>query len=158
MKTLVGILCFLVLAEARAQTCPNRIYLKSAPPTSRNEKIIYKSAWNAAENREQTSAEGNHARKGAALLIHYKATQYVPPSSTLEIRDLNCKLIARMGRFPRCTSTGCGDYERWYLRAPRGSYLMVEQLAIAAGRSVLIRMKGRQWAVIQDVYNLRESK
>lgn len=153
MKTLLALL--LTATIASAQTCPNRIELKPAPATSRGEKIIYKSNWHVQDARELTPSEGNHASKGGALLVHYRAKKYIRNAHTLEIRDLNCKPIGTMGRYPRCTST-CGDYERWYLRAPGGSYYTVKELAEESGGSVLIRLKGRMWAVVSNVFSDRE--
>lgn len=154
MKTLLALLLSATIASA--QTCPQRIELRPAPITSRGEKIIYKSNWNLQEDRENTVEEKNHSQKGAALLVHYKAKRYIRNSHTLEVRDLNCKRIGKMGRYPRCT-TSCGDYERWYLRAPGGSYQTVHALGDSSGTgSILVRLKGRQWAVVSNVYSDRE--
>ena len=110
-------------------------------------------------DRENTVEEGNHSAKGAALLIHYKAKKYIRNAHTLEVRSLDCNVVGRMGRYPRCTSSGCGDYERWYLRAPGGSYQTVAALAEkSATGSVLIRLKGRQWVRVQNVFSDREVK
>ena len=155
MKLLLALL--LIANVATAQTCPNRIKLKVVPATSRGGTIIYKSNWNVLENREATIEEGNHSQKGAALLIQYKAVKYLPTGKTIEVRDLNCKIVGYMGRYPRCTSAGCGEHERWYLRAPGGSYLTVAGLAAKiSGVSVLVRLKGRQWAEVSNVYSDRE--
>lgn len=155
MKLLLALL--LLATTATAQTCPNRVRLKAMPSTSRGGTIIYKSNWNVNQNREASIEEGNHAQKGAALLIQYKAAKYMPTARTIEVRDLNCKVVAYMGRYPRCTSAGCGEHERWYLRAPGGSYLTVAGLANKiSGVSVLIRLKGRQFAQINNVYDDRE--
>lgn len=155
MKTLLFALLFPAIAFA--QSCPDRIQLQPAPSTSRGEKIIYKSNWNLLYDRENTPEEGNHSQKGAALLVHYKAKKYIRNSHTLEVRDTNCKLIGRMGRYPRCTNV-CGDYERWYLRAPGGSYETVSGIAAKSGTgSILVRLKGRTWAVVQNVFSDRES-
>lgn len=153
MKLLLTI--FLLPAICLAQTCPQRIELKPAPITSRGEKIIYKSNWHQ-DGYELTPEQGNHSGKGAALLIHYRAKKYIRNAHTLEIRDLNCKPIGQMGRYPRCTNV-CGDYERWYLRAPGGSYYTVKELAERSGGSVLIRLKGRLWAQVSNVYSDREA-
>lgn len=152
MKTIIALL--LSASIASAQTCPQRLQLRPVPATSRGGTIIWKSNWNVQYERENTPDEGNHSAKGGALLVHYKATRYIRNSHTLEVRDLNCKLIGRMGRYPRCTST-CGEYERWYLRAPGGSYQSVSELADKAS-AVLIRLKGRQWAVVSNVFSERE--
>ena len=155
MKTLLALL--LSASIASAQTCPSRLNLRPVSAQSRGGTIIWKSNWNVNENREQTISEGNHSQKGAALLVQYKASKLVPQGSSIEVRDASCKLIARLGRYPRCTEAGCGEHERWYLRAPGGSYLTVPQLVDKAGSvSVLIRLQGRQWAVIQNVYDERE--
>lgn len=157
MKTLLALTIFLTSAICSAQTCPQRLNLRPVPATSRGGTIIYKSNWNVKENRESTIEEGNHSQKGAALLIQYKAQKYLRNSHTLEIRNLSCKPIGYLARFPRCTSAGCGEHERWYLRAPGGSYLSPAQLAVKANSSsVLVRLKGRQWAVVQSVYSDRE--
>lgn len=145
-------------SSALAQTCPDRLQLQPATVTSRGQQVIYKSNWHTQENRELTPEEGNHSQKGAALLVHYKAKQWVSPNGVLEVRDLNCKRIASFGRYPRCTTT-CGDYERWYLRAPGGSYLTPPELIdLGMGPSVLIRLRGRKWAVVQDVLHDRETE
>lgn len=156
MKTLLALLLSATIASA--QTCPTRLNLRPVSATSRGGTIIYKSNWNVMYERENTPEEGNHAQKSAALLVHYKAKRYIPTSHSIEIRDLNCKLIGRMGRFPRCTvPSGCGEHERWYLRSPGGSLFSPATLAERSkGRSVLIRLKLRQWAVIQDVLSERE--
>ena len=155
MKTLLALL--LSVSIASAQTCPTRIELKPAPITSRGEKIIYKSNWHLQEDRETTISEGNHSQKGAALLIHYKAKKYLPNRSRLEVRDASCRLVSYFGRYPRCTNTGCGEYERWYSRAPGGGYLTVQGLAERLGGSTaLLRLNGRQWAVVSNVYSDRE--
>lgn len=156
MKTLLALL--LTASIASAQSCPTRIELKPAPATSRGEKIIYKSNWNVMYDRENTVEEGNHSQKSAALLVHYKAKKYIRNSQTLEVRNDNCKLIAKLGRFPRCTQMGCGEYERWYLKGPGGSGITVSNLAErAAGSRVLIRLAGRQWAVVSNVFSDREA-
>lgn len=155
MKTIIALLLSATIASA--QTCPTRIELKPAPAESRGEKLIYKSNWNVLHERENTVEEGNHSQKGAALLVHYKAKKYIRNSHTLEVRDSNCKLIGKMGRYPRCTDK-CGDYERWYLRAPGGSYQSVAELAERSGTgAVLIRLKGRMWAQVSNVFSDRES-
>lgn len=155
MKLLLALL--LLATTATAQTCPNRIKLKVVPATSRTGVIIYKSNWNMKENRENTIEEGNHSQKGAALLIDYRQRRYLPTSRQMEIRDINCRLVAHAGRYPRCTSTGCGNWERWYLRAPGGSGVTVPGLSAAlGGNTALFRLKGRQWAVVQNVYDDRE--
>jgi hypothetical protein len=140
--------------------CSNRIQLIPAPPTSRDPvRLLYKSAWNKELDREQTPEEGNHAYKGAGFLIDYRAKQYIPNQSYLEVRDLKCKLVARFGRYPRCTSTGCGTWERWYLRAPGGTNIPVSALVRKIGSTkALIQLKGNQWAQVQDLYDLREQK
>lgn len=155
MKLLLALL--FLASTAAAQTCPSRINLRPVPATSRGGTIIYKSNWNLMEDRENTIEEGNHSQKGAALLIHYKARKYLPAKNYLDVRDSSCKSIARMGRFPRCTSAGCGDYERWYLRAPGGSQITVSELSKRSGQlPILVRLAGRQWAVVQNVYSDRE--
>jgi hypothetical protein len=142
-----------------AQSCPTRIQLQPVAAESRNQTIIYKSNYNVLEEREDTFEEGNHSQKGAALLVHYRATKYLPTGNRIEIRTPDCKLVAYAGRFPRCTATGCGRYERWYLRAPHGSGITVASLAVRLkGNTGLFRLKGRQWAVVQDVFNDRETK
>jgi hypothetical protein len=153
------IILFLISDLVFAQTCPNRIQLQPVAQESRNQTIIYKSNWNVTENREDTIEEGNHSQKGAALLVYYKATKYLPKGKSIEIRTPDCKLIAKMGRFPRCTQAGCGNYERWYLRAPGGSWITLRSLeARAGGRSILVRLAGRQWAVVQNIFDDREVK
>jgi hypothetical protein len=112
-------------------------------------------------NREQTYSQGNHSQKGAAFLVEYTYKKYVPSVSALEVRDMSCKVIAKMGRYPRCTELGCGMHERWYLRAPGGSYLTVAQLATkalkaAAKPSVLIRLKDGTFVKVINVYDNRE--
>lgn len=148
------------MCSSHAQTCPNRIQLKPVPATSRGGTIIWKSNFNKEMNREQTIEEGNHSQKGAAILVQYRAKKYIRNSQTLEVRDLNCKLVAKLGRFPRCTSSGCGEHERWYLRGPASSGVSVSTLAALLGdsQSALVRLNGRQWAVIQNVYDEREIK
>lgn len=155
MRTLL--LALLLTSTAAAQTCPNRIQLQPQPKTSRGGTIIYKSNWNVIEAREATIAEGNHAQKGAALLVHYRAKRYIPSTSRMEIRTTKCKLVAYAGRFPRCTNNGCGEHERWYLRAPGGSYLTVSALEKRLGsKAALFRLRDRQWAVVQNIYSDRE--
>lgn len=155
MRILLALL--LSASIASAQTCPSRLNLRPVPATSRGGTIIWKSNYNVKENRESTIEEGNHSQKGGAILIYYKAKKYIRNAHTLEVRDSACKVIARLGRFPRCTSTGCGDHERWYLRAPGGSYLTVAGLAERLGGvSALIRLKGRMWAQVSNVYSERE--
>ena len=156
-----GAFAFSVLITATiasAQTCPTRLQLRPVPAASRGGTIIWKSNWNKEMQRENTIEEGNHSQKGAALLVHYRSKKYISNGNSLEVRDLQCKLIGRMGRFPRCTvPSACGEHERWYLRAPGGSNISPAALAERAkGSSVLIRLKGRQWAVIQDVLSERE--
>lgn len=155
MKTIIALLLSATIASA--QTCPSRINLRPVPATSRGGTIIWKSNFNYEENREQTISEGNHSQKGLALLIQYKAKKYIRDSRTLEVRDMRCKLVAYLGRYPRCTTQGCGEHERWYLRAPGGSYLTVAGLAERLGGvSALIRLKGRMWAQVSNVYSERE--
>lgn len=158
MKTLLALLALLLTATiASAQTCPNRINLRPVPATSRGGTIIWKSNWNVKENRENTIEEGNHSQKGAAVLVHYKAHSLIRDARTLEIRDSTCKLVARLGRYPRCTAQGCGDYERWYLRSPGGTGCSVKTLAsLLGGNQALIRLKGRQWAQVSNVFSERE--
>lgn len=157
MKTLLLTLLFPALAFA--QTCPNRINLRPVPATSRGGTIIWKSNWNVKENRENTIEEGNHSQKGAALLVHYKAKSLIRDARSLEVRDTSCNLVARLGRFPRCTAQGCGEHERWYLRSPGGSGVSVKTIAsVLTGNTALIRLKGRMWAVVQNVYSDREIK
>lgn len=147
---------FLTSGTCFAQTCPDRIQLQPATVTSRGESIIYKSNWDTQNNRELTAEQGNHSQKGLALLVHYKARKYIRNAKTLEVRTLDCKKVATLGRYPRCTNI-CGDYERWYMRAAGGSYLTVPGLAEKAGDTVLIRLKGRTWAVVQNLFSDRES-
>lgn len=155
MKTLLALLLSATIASA--QTCPQRLNLRPVSATSRGGTIIWKSNFNVQYERENTPEEGNHAQKSAALLIHYKAKKYIRNAHTLEVRDRNCRVIAKLARFPRCTGDVCGDYERWYLRAPGSSYFTVKDLdERAKGGPVLIRLKGRQWAVVQSVYSDRE--
>lgn len=143
-----------------AKPCSNRIQLIPALPTDRTPvRLLYKSAWNKELDMEQTPEEGNHAYKGAGFLIDYRAKQYIPNQSYLEVRSLACKLVARFGRYPRCTSTGCGTWERWYLRAPGGTNIPVSALVRKLGSTqALIQLKGGQWAQVQDLYDLREQK
>lgn len=156
MKLLIA--CFYLLSNyAYAQSCPQRIQLQPATITSRGESIIYKSNWDTQNNRELLPEQGNHSQKGLALLVHYKAKKFIRNARTLEVRTLDCKKIGTLGRYPRCTTT-CGDYERWYMRAAGGSYLTAPGLAEKAGsNTVLIRLQGRQWAVVQNVFSDRES-
>ena len=160
MKLVLLLLCSLIIPlHIQAQTCPNRIPLKIVPASNRQGIIIYKSNWNIEENREQTIEEGNHSQKGAALLINYKQKKYIPNKSSIEIRDLNCKIIGYLGRFPRCTQIGCGDWERWYSRSPGGSYLTPMEISKKAlSPSVLVRIKDRHFVVIQNVLSAREIK
>lgn len=154
----MGILvALLIAATSWGQTCPTRLNLRPVSATSRGGTIIYKSNWNKEMNRESTIEEGNHSQKGLALLIQYKTKKYIRDSRTLEVRDMRCKLVAYLGRYPRCTTQGCGEHERWYLRAPGGSYLTVAGLAERLGGvSALIRLKGRMWAQVSNVYSERE--
>lgn len=146
------------MCSSHAQTCPTRLQLRPVPATSRGGTIIWKSNWNVLAGRESFPSEGNHSAKGGALLIQYKATKYIPSASRMEIRDVQCKLVAYAGRYPRCTSIGCGDHERWYLRAPGGSYLTIPALeAKLGGVSALFRLSNRRWAVVQSVYSDRET-
>lgn len=155
MKTLLALLLSATIASA--QTCPSRLNLRPVPATSRGGVIIYKSNWNKEQNREQTIEEGNHSQKGAALLVHYKAAKFIRESRTLEVRSLDCRLVARFGRFPRCTAQGCGEHERWYLRGPGGTGISVGLLSRSLkNNALLIRLKGRQWAVVSDVFSDRE--
>ncbi len=144
-------------APVHAQTCPTRLQLRPVPAASRGGTIIWKSNWNIKENRENTIEEGNHSQKGAALLVQYKAKSLIRDARSLEVRDTSCRVVARLGRFPRCTSQGCGEHERWYLRTPGGSGGSVSNLAkLLGGNQALIRLKGRQWAVVQNVFSERE--
>lgn len=148
---------FFLTTPPQRPNCPTRINLKPVPATSRGGTIIYKSNWNVKENRENTIEEGNHSQKGAAILVQYRAKKYIRNSRTLEVRDLNCKPVALLGRYPRCTSQGCGEHERWYLRAPGGSYLTAQRLAERlGGSSFLVRLAGRQWAQVSNVFSDRE--
>lgn len=161
-KAMVAVLALfwaliLYSAPVHAQTCPQRLQLRPVSATSRGGTIIWKSNWNILEGRENTIDEKNHSQKGGALLVYYKATRYLPSNHSIEVRDIRCKLIGKMGRFPRCTQAGCGEYERWYLRAPGSSYLTVKALADRAeGGTTLIRLKGRQWAQVSNVFSDRE--
>ena len=155
MKTIIAIL--LSASIASAQTCPTRLQLRPVSAASRGGTIIWKSNWNVKENRENTIEEGNHSQKGAALLVQYKAKSLIRDARSLEVRDSSCRVVARLGRFPRCTTQGCGEHERWYLRSPGGSSITVQVLAsLLQGAQALIRLKGRQWAVVQDVFSDRE--
>lgn len=155
MRILLALL--LSASIASAQTCPSRLNLRLVPATSRGGVIIYKSNWNKEQNREQTIEEGNHSQKGAALLVHYKSTKFIRDARSIEIRDTSCRVVARLGRFPRCTAQGCGEHERWYLRSPGGSGISVQMLASQLkGNQALIRLKGRQWAVVSNVFSERE--
>lgn len=155
MKTLLALLLSATIASA--QTCPSRINLRPVSATSRGGTIIYKSNWNKEQNREQTIEEGNHSQKGAAFLIHYQSKNLISSSRSLELRDSNCKLVARLGRYPRCTLGGCGEHERWYLRSPGGSGISVGSLAkLLPQNKALVRLKGRNWAVVSDVLSERE--
>lgn len=159
LSVIIAIVIGLVIVEAcEAQTCPDRLQLQPRPATSRTGKIIYKSNWNVKENRESTVEEGNHSQKGAALLVDYKYAKYLPTGSRIEVRSSTCKLVSYFGRYPRCTSTGCGTWERWYSRAPGGGYLSVASLAAKLGtNTALIRLNGRKWAVVQNVFSDRET-
>lgn len=159
ISALLALVWALILysAPVHAQTCPQRLQLRPVPATSRGGTIIWKSNWNVKENRENTIEEGNHSQKSAAFLIHYKANSLIRDARSLEVRDTSCRVVARLGRFPRCTTQGCGEHERWYLRSPGGSSITVQALAsLLQGAQALIRLKGRQWAVVQDVFSERE--
>ena len=161
-KAMVAVLALfwaliLYSAPVHAQTCPTRLQLRPVPSTSRGGTIIWKSNWNKEMQRENTIEEGNHSQKGAALLVQYKARSLVSARNSLEVRDASCRIVARLGRFPRCTAQGCGEHERWYLRSPGGSGITVQTLVSALmGNQALIRLKGRQWAQVSNVFSERE--
>lgn len=156
-KLKIALSLILIAQIASAQTCPTRLNLRPVPATSRGGTIIWKSNWNVKENRENTIDEGNHSQKGAALLVNYKAKRYISNSHTLEVRSTDCRLIGKMGRFPRCTAQGCGEHERWYLKGPGGTGMSIGLLfELLKSKQILVRLKGRQWAVVSDVFSDRE--
>jgi hypothetical protein len=150
------LILFLLFTSSAFAQCKIQAPLHAAPVTGRGGTLVWKSNWNLSANREQTIAEGNHSAKGATFLVYYKSKALVPNLQTIEVRDVNCKLIAKMGRYPRCTSTGCGEYERWYLRAPGSSRMSVPALSEKAGGPILIQLKGKQWGRVTNVFDNRE--
>lgn len=157
----IFIVLFFLASTVYAGDCTNQIKLTPVPASNRQGVIIYKSNWNVKENREQTVEEGNHSQKGLALLINYKQKKkkYLPNLKSIEVRSLDCRIIGYLGRYPRCTVQGCGDWERWYSRTPGGSRLSpVEFISKADSPTVLIRLKGRQFALIQNLLSEREIK
>lgn len=159
IRDVLVLLALTLACNVYAETCSVLVKLKPKPIESRTGVILWKSNWNNTANREQTVAEGNHSQKGAAFLIDYKQKKYIRNKSLLDIRDVHCKVVARIGRYPRCTSLGCGTWERWYLRASGSSNISVPTLAKKlGGPTAYIQMANSQWAVIQNVFDNREAK
>lgn len=146
--------------RARAVNCSKIVNLRTVSPSGRGGTIIWKSNWNSRAGREQTYGEGNHSQKGGAFLVYYRSA-LAPTSFTIDVRDTKCNIIAKMGRYPRCTpGFGCGEHERWYLRAPGSSMSPIPVVASkarkAGSNAILIPLRNGSFAKVQNVYDNRE--
>ena len=151
----IGLLSLASPDVSEAQ-CTRILPLTNVSPNSRGGTIIYKSNWSRARGREQSFQEGNHSQKGGAILVYYKSG-FAPNTSRVPVYTMAGSQIATMGRFPRCTRTGCGQHERWYFRGPGASQASIPQIARLSGGAFLIGLKGGICASVSDAYSNRST-